>query len=104
MIGGITTSPITTESSQFTTSGPENIYENNKALFWGSVVVELCIGVIAIVGNGLVIYAAHGNNNTGRLRYLDNAVKSLAVADMLFGLMGIPLKLTNSYLSKNIML
>ena len=79
----------------------ENVYEKNQALFWLSVVTYLCISLVAVSGNSLVIYAAHGNNNTGPLRYLDNAVKSLAIADMMFGLVGTPLLVVNYYWGKN---
>ena len=79
----------------------ENVYEKNQALFWLSVVTYLCIAVIAVSGNGLVLYATYGNKNTGRLKYLDDAVKSLAVADMVFGLVGTPLIIVNYHGSKN---
>ena len=72
-------------------------YERYKALIWGTGIVYLCIAVMAVIGNGLVLYAAYGKRNTGRLRHLDGVVKSLAVADMLFGLIGVPCKLTADY-------
>ena len=81
--------------------GSDNVYEKQKALFWVSVVAYLCISVLAVAGNGLVIYAAYGNKNTGPLRYLDDTVKSLAVADMLFGFIGTPLIIVNAYWCKN---
>ena len=101
MSEGSTISPFTPGDSGGTTSIAENVYEENKGLFWASIVAYLCIAVIAVLGNGLVIYAAYGNNNTGRLRYLDDVVKSLAIADMLFGLIGTPFMIVNYYLSKN---
>ena len=61
------------------------VWESNKAFFGVLVAVYLCIAAVAVVGNALVLYAAYGNRNTGRLRYLDEAIKSLAVTDMLFG-------------------
>lgn len=96
MIEETTSNPATVNYSKV-----ENIlgsdYERYKALFLGTGVVYLCIAVMAVIGNGLVLYAAYGNRNTGRLRHIDGVVKSLAVADMLFGLIGVPCKLTSDY-------
>ena len=66
-------------------------YDSSTAIFWIDVVFIIFAGLFATAGNGLVLYAAHGNKNIGPLRYLDNIIKSLAVADMLFGLIGTPL-------------
>ena len=52
--------------------------------------INICVGIIAVLGNGLVLYAAYGSRNNGRLNYLDGVVKSLAVNDLLYGLFGIP--------------
>ena len=68
----------------------ESAYERYKGVVWATNAVYLCIAVVAVIGNGLVIYAAYGNKNTGRLSSLDDVVKSLALADMIFGLVGIP--------------
>ena len=70
---------------------PETEYDRNKALFWALMLFYMCLAVIAVIGNGLVLYASYGTRNTGRLRYLDDAIRSLAVADMLFGMVGTPL-------------
>ena len=87
--------------TEVTTNSSLTVYEENKALFWVSNVVYLCIGMTSVVGNALVIYASHGHQNTGRLRYLDDVAKSLAISDMLFGLIGTPLRIINWYLGKN---
>ena len=63
---------------------------------WG--MLYLIIAFIAVVGNGMVLYASYGNKNTGCLHYLDSLIKSLAVTDMLYGLIGIPCRILNTYL------
>ena len=72
-------------------------YYNNKALFWTDTTLFVFIGLITTVGNGLVLYAAYGNKNHGPLRYLDSAIKSLALTDMLFGFIGTPLIILGYY-------
>ena len=52
--------------------------------------INICVGIIAVLGNGLVLYATYGNRNNGRLNFLDDIVKSLAVNDLIYGLFGIP--------------
>ena len=93
-----TNSPNTLGYSEGVTSSPEMDYD--KGLFWASVAFYVCISLVTVIGNGLVIYAAYGNRNTGRLRYLDDVIKSLAVADMLFGLIGTPFILISSYMGE----
>ena len=79
-----------------TTVGPEeSSYQQNLTLFWIFVAVSLLIAIVAIIGNGLVIYIAHRANNSGPLRYLDGVVKSLAFTDFAFGLVGTPLIILN---------
>ena len=72
-------------------------YENNRALFWVDTTLFLVVGIITTAGNGLVLYAARGNKNQGPLRYLDNTIRSLALTDMLFGLIGTPLIILGYY-------
>ena len=60
------------------------------------IVLFLLIGVVAIIGNGLVLYAACRKNNSMKfsvLRDLDMVIKSLAVNDLLIGLVGFPARL-----------
>ena len=78
----------------------ENAYEKNITLFWAGVTGYLCVAVAAAIGNGLVLYAAYSNRNTGRLRSLDAVIKSLALTDMIFGLIGIPCKILGDYFGK----
>ena len=71
-------------------------YEEIKIEFWVSAVIFLCIGLVAIFGNGMVLYITHFHRNNGPLENLDLIIKSLAVADMLLGLIGIPSRITAS--------
>ncbi len=41
--------------------------------------------MVAIVGNGLVVYVAATKQNRGALEYLNEAVVSLAITDLLSG-------------------
>ena len=66
-------------------------------LFWVSTAVSVVLAILAIIGNGIVIYVAGRERNTGALRYLNNAVRSLAVSDFFIGLIGIPLVITYYY-------
>ena len=52
--------------------------------------MNIFIGIIAVLGNGLVLYTGYRNKNTGSLSYLDVVIKSLAVNDLIYGLFGIP--------------
>ena len=83
-----------TESSTITS------YEKNVELFWCFAFVCLGISIITVIGNGIVIYVSHQTRNTTRLRHLDGVVKSLAVTDFLFGLIGTPMIAVNYYLRK----
>ena len=76
---------------------PQNNYEKYTGLFWAYAVITLFVALIAIIGNGFVLFITYGNRNSGRLRYLDSAIKSLAVADMLIGLIGIPCRIVVYY-------
>ena len=56
----------------------------------------LLTAIVAIVGNGLVLYAAYGKKSLLRvkaLRSLDIVIKSLAVTDLMVGLIGIPCRI-----------
>ena len=61
-----------------------------------SAFLALLIAVVAIIGNALVLYAAFGKQkllSVKTLRNLDTVIKSLAVTDLMIGLIGIPLRL-----------
>ena len=74
-----------------------NSYQKNFELFWTFASVCFLNAIITLIGNGVVIYVSHQTRNTGRLRHLDGVVKSLAVTDFLFGLIGTPLIVINYY-------
>ena len=77
-----------------------SFYYENLALFWTFASVCILIAILAVLGNGLVISVSHETRSTGRLRYLDNVVKSLAVTDFLFGLVGTAIVITGHYLGE----
>ena len=72
-------------------------YQGNVAVFWGIATIMLCIGLGAVLANGMVLYITSFKRNQGPLKCLDIVIKSLATADMLFGLVGIPCRITASW-------
>ena len=89
-----------THGDTFQAANITPIYEKYMPLFWCFVLVCSVIAIICIIGNVLVIYASYQSTNTARFRYLDSVVISLAVTDVLFGLVGTPFIITNYYLGK----
>ena len=85
----------------FSTALPENDsitkYEENIVTFWFVAAVYMCIGIVAILGNGLVLYAIYGSKHVSMLRGFDGVITSLALADFLFGLVGVPIRIGESY-------
>ena len=86
---------------------PMPMCHRNNVTFWGFNVIYLSVALVATVGNGLVLYAAYKNRNHGPLKVLDNVIKSLAISDMLFGLVGMPCRIIGMcyegrYSSKNL--
>ena len=75
-------------------------YHKYFAIFWGFVAIWSVLAFVGIIGNGLVIYASYRHRNRGPLRYFDGVVKSLAFADLLYGLLGMPITAIRSYMSK----
>ena len=74
-----------------------SIYQGNILIFWIFATTITCIGLIAVVANGIVLYITTFYKNNGPLKSLDSVIKSLAVADMLFGLIGIPCRLIGAW-------
>ena len=72
-------------------------YEENLFTFWSVAVIYTSIGIVAILGNGLVLFAIYGSRNLSMLRGFDGVIKSLAVADLLVGLIGVPIRIYESY-------
>ena len=85
----------------FSTVSPVNDsitkYEENIVTFWFVAAVYMCIGIVAILGNGLVLYAIYGSKHVSMLRGFDGVITSLALADLLFGLVGVPIRIGESY-------
>ena len=84
-------------TTQLQTNKSLTSYEENLFTFWVVAVIYTCIGIVAIVGNGLVLYAIYGSRNLSMLRGFDGVIKSLAVADLLVGLIGVPIRIYESY-------
>ena len=76
----------------------ETAYDKNPIMFWGFAVFYLCLALFTIIGNGLVVYAAHVNMNNNPYQWLAYVVQSLAVADMFYGLLGAPFQIYGYYL------
>ena len=72
-------------------------YEENLFTFWSVAVIYTSIGIVAILGNGLVLSAIYGSRNLSMLHGFDGVIKSLAVADLLVGLIGVPIRVYESY-------
>ena len=88
------------EGMNITTISQLSSYEQNKTTFIFIAFVCTLIAFIGIIGNGLVIKVSHRTRNTGRLSHLDSVIKSLAITDFLFGLLGTPLIMINYYMGK----
>ena len=61
------------------------------ALFSTSTVISVILAIVAVIGNGIVIYRAGHERYGQALKYLSKPVRSLAITDLLIGLIGIPL-------------
>ena len=75
-------SATTNVTSGFTKSRFEGMYLGFVGL--------ILIAILIFLGNSLVLYAAYEKKNFGMLRHLDIVIKSLALNDLLIGLIGIP--------------
>ena len=88
------------ETTNNTANDDVSLYHKYFAIFWGFVAIWSVLAFVAIIGNGLVIYASYRHRNLGPLRYFDGVVKSLAFADLLYGLLGMPVTVIRSYISE----
>ena len=75
----------------------DSLYDKNSGIFWTFYSFYILICVVAIIGNGLVLLVTYGNRRSGHLKYMHSAIKSLALADMLFGLIGGPCRIYIDY-------
>ena len=62
-----------------------------EVLLWSCTAIASLCCLIGVFGNGLVIYLAHQNPKRGAFVYLNQAVRNLALTDLLYCLVGIPL-------------
>ena len=65
----------------------------NEALFWIASAVSSLIVILGVIANVLVIYFANQEPPSGTLHHLNKVVKHLAVSDILYGVLGMPLSL-----------
>ena len=90
---------FTTYPGPFETAEPYTpIFEKYEILFWIWCSIYSSIALVTVIGNGLVLYAALKTRNMGRLRFFDGTIKSLALTDLLIGLVGIPGRITTLYI------
>ena len=96
MNGDIEIKNHTMTTVRFTTRSLTNVEWNSFVIDAVSFFAILLTAIVAIVGNGLVLYAAYGKKSLLRvkaLRSLDIVIKSLAVTDLMVGLIGIPCRI-----------
>ena len=70
---------------------------DHAALFWVTFAVSVILSLVAIVGNGVIIFIGSRIQKTGVLKNLNNTVRSLAITDFLIGLAGTPAVVVFSY-------
>ena len=75
--------------------------EGDRVGFWFFLSLTVLNSFVAVLGNGLVIYAGLRYRNDGRLRYLDGVVKSLALTDLLYASLGVFANYINYYLHQH---
>ena len=99
MTTNTTSSYIHTVSDNSSEVSVGNAQEFNLIRFLISNIICLLFALTVIIGNGLVLYTTTKSKcvNHGLLRHMHDVIKSLAIADMLYGLLGVPLNLINYY-------
>ncbi len=75
-------------------------YNGSTLFLLARIAFSLVTSFIAILGNSFVIYAGLKLENRGPFPYLDSAVKSLAMTDLLFGSVGTPINYLTAYLGR----
>ena len=63
-------------------------------LFLTCIVISVILATITVIGNGIVIYLGSRARYGETLKYLNKPVRSLAVTDILIGVIGMPLIVT----------
>jgi hypothetical protein len=93
------TDPVANLSEGIHTIELNNVRKNEYLYgFWVYVTTYMLISLISAIANACLLFVTYRERNSGRLRYLDNAIKSLAITDMLFGLIGAPLRVFTDYI------
>ena len=69
---------------------------------WMQIGVCIAMCIIGTISNVLVIYFANQTDMTGSLQYLNRTVRNLAVADLLYSILGAPLALVYGYWGKSV--
>ena len=93
------TSKMYDDRTKGSTIGDSGI-EDLSSDFWIILAFTFIISILAIVGNGLVIYASIVNKSAGPFRYIDEIITSLGVADLLLGCLGNPFIVLSYYMGK----
>ena len=65
----------------------------NDVLFWTVSAICILMAIVGAIANSSVFYFANKEPWTGSLRHLNQVVKHLAISDVLYGVLGIPLSL-----------
>ena len=76
-------------------------YYDHKSLFWMLISISIIIALAGAIGNALVIYAStRARHMKDGFRYLNDAVKSLAVTDFCLSVFGTPFSVVYWYWGK----
>ena len=68
--------------------------EAQDVFLWSYITVETLCCTAGVLGNGMVIYLANQNRQREAFRYLNKVVRNLAVTDLLYCVLAIPVTLT----------
>ena len=72
--------------------------EINEVFFWITTSISALIVILGTVANALVLYYAKQEPSIGPFRHLNKVVKHLAVSDLLYGVLAIPLTLAYTHM------
>ena len=93
----IMTTDVTSNHFRTASYNSSEVTLGNEQEFLMVFSINLILALTAIIGNGLVLYSTTKSINLGALRNLDAVIKSLAMADLLYGLLGVPSNIINYY-------
>ena len=78
-------------------------YYSHKELFWTLMSIFVVVALAGVPANVFVIYVATQKRHmVSGFRYLNHAVKSLAITDICLNLFGTPATVVYLYWSKNL--